>query len=211
MAFDNYLHWTPSSNQQRRAIAAQSGSTADNDAYIGVEGQITYDNERKGLRVHDGETEGGRNVSQPEFARSYKTADENGLTLTSLTTVDWDAADHINVNGVWSASNPSRLTPPASWEHVELRAHFWYHDAFSATSATQGARFLMNGSEFRGNAHVIHSREGSTFGGINIVSDILTVANRGTDYFEAQIFVENSASEVDIQANRSYFTIRKIG
>lgn len=35
------------------------GTTAQNDAFIGAEGEVTYDTQAKGIRVHDGVTPGG--------------------------------------------------------------------------------------------------------------------------------------------------------
>lgn len=36
------------------------GTTAENDTYIGRDGEITVDSDKKNLRLHDGTTEGGK-------------------------------------------------------------------------------------------------------------------------------------------------------
>ncbi|MEE1227247.1 MAG: hypothetical protein UHM08_09120 [Bacteroidales bacterium] len=38
---------------------ARRGTTAQNDAFTGASGEITYDTESQGLRVHDGTKQGG--------------------------------------------------------------------------------------------------------------------------------------------------------
>ena len=55
-------------------LRIRRGTTAENDAFTGAEGELTFDTERKELRIHDGETEGGivvamTNAGQPaEFS-----------------------------------------------------------------------------------------------------------------------------------------------
>lgn len=44
------------------ALKLRRGTTAENDAFTGLEGEVTYDTEMKQLRVHDGETPGGKVV-----------------------------------------------------------------------------------------------------------------------------------------------------
>lgn len=38
------------------------GTTAQNNAFTGAEGEVTYDTEVKNIRVHDGQTQGGVSV-----------------------------------------------------------------------------------------------------------------------------------------------------
>jgi hypothetical protein len=47
------------SNVARKGIAAKSGTTAENDAYTGVLGEITVDTDKNQFRLHDGSTAGG--------------------------------------------------------------------------------------------------------------------------------------------------------
>ena len=42
-----------------RQVQIIKGTTAQNDAFTGAEGALTYDTETKNLRIHDGTTEGG--------------------------------------------------------------------------------------------------------------------------------------------------------
>lgn len=64
MALDNVIAPLPTGQvRQRRAVAIQSGTTAENNAFTGVEGQLTWDREAKTLRVHDEVTAGGNVVA----------------------------------------------------------------------------------------------------------------------------------------------------
>lgn len=38
------------------------GTTAENDNFTGAEGEITMDTDKKQLRVHDGQTQGGKTI-----------------------------------------------------------------------------------------------------------------------------------------------------
>lgn len=42
-----------------RQLQLRRGTTAENDAFTGAEGEITVDTQRKELRIHDGQTPGG--------------------------------------------------------------------------------------------------------------------------------------------------------
>lgn len=44
------------------ALKLRRGTTAENDGFTGLEGEVTYDTEAKQLRVHDGTTPGGKVV-----------------------------------------------------------------------------------------------------------------------------------------------------
>ena len=46
-----------------RKLRPLRGTTAQNDAYTGSEGEITLDLDKKSIRLHDGVTAGGRNIA----------------------------------------------------------------------------------------------------------------------------------------------------
>lgn len=61
------------------------GNTAQNDAFIGAEGEVTYDTTAKTIRVHDGVTQGGFSVStinaiMPDYTRGINIS--SGATST---------------------------------------------------------------------------------------------------------------------------------
>lgn len=61
------------------------GSTAQNNAFTGAEGEVTYDTEVKNIRVHDGQTQGGFpvttiNAIMPDYTRGINIS--SGATST---------------------------------------------------------------------------------------------------------------------------------
>ena len=48
-----------------KQIQLRRGTTAENNAFTGANGELTYDTEKKQLRVHDGSTVGGKVVDDP--------------------------------------------------------------------------------------------------------------------------------------------------
>lgn len=43
-------------------LQLRKGSKSDNDAFTGAEAELTYDTTTKGLRIHDGTTQGGHEI-----------------------------------------------------------------------------------------------------------------------------------------------------
>ena len=65
-------------------LRIRRGTTAENDAFTGAEGELTFDTERKELRIHDGETEGGiviamTNAGQPAEFSEMPVVDGNPI------------------------------------------------------------------------------------------------------------------------------------
>ena len=46
-------------------IQLRQGTTTENNAFTGANGELTYDTEKKQLRVHDGSTVGGKVIDDP--------------------------------------------------------------------------------------------------------------------------------------------------
>ena len=68
-------------------VQLRRGTTAENDAFTGAEGEVVYDTEKKQLRVHDGEKVGGFSID-PLVAFQTPTA-ENGYTWYRLYASGW--------------------------------------------------------------------------------------------------------------------------
>ena len=51
------------------------GTTAENDIFTGAQGEVTMDTDKKQLRVHDGQTQGGAGLIDPVVAFQLPTAD----------------------------------------------------------------------------------------------------------------------------------------
>lgn len=43
-------------------LQLRKGTKAQNDAFVGAEGEVTYDTQTQGLRIHDGTTQGGHMI-----------------------------------------------------------------------------------------------------------------------------------------------------
>lgn len=76
-------------------VKRRRGTTAENDAFTGAEGEITVDTEKHELRVHDGETQGGFTIPTAEslnFAsKSLDNLSANGeARFTGKANVDMD-------------------------------------------------------------------------------------------------------------------------
>lgn len=57
-------------------LQLRKGTTSDNDSFIGAEGELTYDTETKGLRIHDGVKQGGNLIDTIVFFQA-PTAENN--------------------------------------------------------------------------------------------------------------------------------------
>lgn len=99
MAFDNVLPPLPSGgNTQRRAVALQGATSAELNAFTGVDAQLVYDIETKEVRVFDGTNEGGYIVGEipTAFSWNFENAEDppagvsftRATTATVLTTTD---------------------------------------------------------------------------------------------------------------------------
>ena len=51
-----------------RQVQIIKGTTAQNEAFTGAEGALSYDSDKKNLHVHDGETEGGFEIPSSAMA-----------------------------------------------------------------------------------------------------------------------------------------------
>ena len=76
-----------------KQIQLRRGTTAENDAFKGAVGELTYDTEKKQLRVHDGSTVGGKVIDDPTQDASttvkgiVRLATESDITNSSETAV----------------------------------------------------------------------------------------------------------------------------
>ena len=65
-------------------LQMRSGTTLQNDIFTGAPGEITYDTEKKNLRIHDGETVGGMEIASAgaaDYVVEWQTPTEaNGYT-----------------------------------------------------------------------------------------------------------------------------------
>ena len=88
-----------------RQVQIIKGTTAQNEAFTGAEGALSYDSQKKNLHVHDGATEGGFEIPSSAMA-DYVIYWDSG-----------DAADH-------SHAKPG-VTTPASGTWYRLYKSGW--------------------------------------------------------------------------------------
>lgn len=62
------------------------GTTAENDNFTGAEGEITMDTDKKQLRVHDGQTQGGWTL--PNLVQVMQAVCPDYLNITQLSNLD---------------------------------------------------------------------------------------------------------------------------
>lgn len=76
-----------------RQIQIIKGTTAQNEAFTGAEGVLTYDSDKKDIRIHDGTTAGGFEIPSSSVMADY--------------VVYWDSADSTD----HSHAKPGVSTP----------------------------------------------------------------------------------------------------
>lgn len=91
------------------ALKLRRGTTAENDAFTGQEGELTYDTKAKQLRVHDGSTPGGAKVAKEETVTgaTASAAGKAGLVPAPATGAQ---NKYLRGDGTWQAVD---ATPPA--------------------------------------------------------------------------------------------------
>lgn len=83
------------------------GTTVENDDFTGAEGEITMDTEKKQLRVHDGQTQGGAGIIDPIVAFQVPTAD-NGYTWYRKYRSGWVEQGGITDYMAWNGTGASK-------------------------------------------------------------------------------------------------------
>ena len=84
-----------------RQIQIIKGTTAQNEAFTGAEGVLTYDTEKKNLRIHDGTTEGGFEIPSSAMidyvVESQEPTSGNGYTWYRLYKSGWvEQGGHVD-------------------------------------------------------------------------------------------------------------------
>ena len=119
-------------------LQLRRGTEAQNDAFIGAEGEVTYDTNGKGIRVHDGTTVGGMRVPTLTSVQ-YPTADNN-YTWYRVYSDGWvEQGGYVVINtssvsaGTYSTKNiqlPVAMSCVCNWKCQAK------HDRFNAGFST---------------------------------------------------------------------------
>lgn len=129
------------------------GNTAQNDAFIGAEGEVTYDTQAKGIRVHDGVTPGGNALfgvvefQHPTAANNYtwyrKYSDGWVEQGGKTSTVQAGTGIGINLPVTMADTNYSVYTQPVRVNTDD----YWYESLItSITTASLTITPVRNGS-----------------------------------------------------------------
>lgn len=113
-------------------LQLRKGTTSDNDSFIGAEGELTYDTETKGLRIHDGVKQGG-NLIDIVIDFQLPTA-ENNYTWYRLYSSGW-----VEQGGYGISGSSGGVTLP-----VEM-ADTHYHLTFGGSGASNNNNIVVVG------------------------------------------------------------------
>lgn len=78
-----------------KQIQLRRGTTAENNAFKGALGELTYDTEKKQLRVHDGSTTGGKDVTSQVSNATETEAGKAKIATTSIAQAGVNDTDFI--------------------------------------------------------------------------------------------------------------------
>ena len=142
-------------------LQLRRGTTIENDAFTGVEGELTYDTQMKELRIHDGATQGGAGIIDPIVAFQVPTADngytwyrkyasgwvEQGGLITNATTYTLPVAmidTNYYVNICWDGGK-SNYFYPIDYQVRNLTTTTFYTTACRNGSNVQGRCWEVKG------------------------------------------------------------------
>lgn len=107
---------------------ARRGTTAQNDAFTGASGEITYDTESQGLRIHDGTKQGGYLVDT--VVDFQKPTAENNYTWYRKYADGW-----VEQGGILSVASNSQET--ATLPVVMADTNYTITNGFQDTSGSK--------------------------------------------------------------------------
>jgi len=105
-------------------VQLRRGTSAENDAFTGAQGEVTVDTTNDTLRVHDGSQAGGYEIAKSD-SQTHTNVDINsgsidGVTLGTNSAVTEAQVDNININGNAITSTDTNgniaLTPDGTGE-----------------------------------------------------------------------------------------------
>lgn len=89
-------------------LQMRSGTTLQNNIFTGAPGEITYDTEKKNLRIHDGVTVGGMEIASAgaaDYVAEWQTpTEENGYTWYRKYKSGW-----VEQGGILSVNSDNSL------------------------------------------------------------------------------------------------------
>ena len=127
-------------------LQLRKGTKVQNDAFVGAEAELTYDTDTKGLRIHDGITQGGNPVGTVSHC-SFNTN-----TRVQIATTDQTAAKNGWLVGIISFSGTNQsLSLYINSQHVARYgfsngAQWFAASVFIPIKAGQTYRYTCSGT-----------------------------------------------------------------
>lgn len=130
-----------------RQIQIRRGTTAENDAFTGAEGEITVDLTKKTLRVHDGSTQGGTELAKSSDIYTQTEIDDllSGKSSTDLSNITATGKETIAHLAMPNFTHKTSITAGATGIQYTAPADGYYH-CVGVSSAVGGE--LVLGSDF---------------------------------------------------------------
>jgi hypothetical protein len=196
---------------KRGGVLPQKGTTAENDAYTGAVGEITYDETLSQYRVHDGATAGGVKIPAVGIAAPARgalvtlAANLTTQDYTTATAIPWTEENYDTDTIHDNATNNTRLTVPTGVTKVRLVGQLAIDDHTSGVFAQIGI-YKGGLQDYQGSASQRVEITGTVFR-LNVASPVLTVA--ATEYFELFALIETDAS-ITVTDDQTWFAMEII-
>ena len=94
-----------------KQLQLRKGTTTEHNTFTGAVGELTYDTEKKQLRVHDGSTVGGKVVDDPIPQATETTAGKAKIATTAIAQAGVNDTDIITAKKLRDALNAEGEAP----------------------------------------------------------------------------------------------------
>ena len=88
-------------------VQFRRGTTAQNDAFTGAAGEITFDTDLKNIRVHDGSTAGGYTIPNNEDEGFWSEINNTDVDSAVEDVDTWSASTYRSAKYIYQISNSS--------------------------------------------------------------------------------------------------------
>ena len=101
-----------------RQIQLRRGNKAQNDAFTGVEGELTMVTDTKGIRLHDGSKQGGYEI--PVLVDIQRPTADNNYTWYRLYSDGWVEQGGVTPSIAWNTQGDTEtITLPITMQDIE--------------------------------------------------------------------------------------------
>lgn len=130
-----------------KVLQLRRGTTAQNDAFIGAEGEVTVDTEKKTLRLHDGATAGGTEIggTPKNLATVATTGSYNDLTdkptIPSVSGYVPKSGDRGDLRGYAGTGNPGDISGGGITVNGTFPDYFCNGNPYTGISVPNGTTY----------------------------------------------------------------------